>query len=175
MVTRQESKQIVDFVIRELYKRRFSYVTDGKVDLSLSSVGTISGATVGGQIAGGAIYDSHINIDAKVQSTKIKVVDTNNVFVNNNVEDVLYELFSIVDTLPFIELVDTPNGYPIWFPWAGKVPVVNTAGTALEWKPLDYIEGGLFTDTINGGAVSKRSYVDGGTFVGYEIIDGGSF
>lgn len=175
MITRRESKQIVDFVIRELYKRRFSYVTDGKVDLSLSSVGTISGAMAGGQIADGAIYDNHINIDAEISDTKIKVVDTNDVFANNGLDEVLYELFLVIDTLTFVDLVDTPNGYPIWFPWAGKVPAVNMAGTALEWKPLDYIDGGLFTDTINGGAVSKRSYVDGGTFVGYEIIDGGSF
>jgi len=33
MITRQEAKQIVDFVIRELNRRQFAYITDGRLDL----------------------------------------------------------------------------------------------------------------------------------------------
>lgn len=118
MITRQESRQIIDFVIRELKRQQAAYITDRKIDFAKSSVGSIA----------------------------------------------------------FIRLVDTPNSYPtVWFPWAGKVPTVNTVGTALEWKPIDYIDGGEFTDTHEGTVESHREYVDGGAFVGYEIIDGGSF
>ncbi len=74
MITKREAKEIVDWVIQEINKRRFPYVTDGKLDLSKTSVGTVSGTqTSGGQIADGAIYDRHVHPNAAIQGTKIQL------------------------------------------------------------------------------------------------------
>ncbi len=74
MITRKEAKEIIDFVLREVYRRGFPYVTDGKIDLTKTIVGPISGTqTYGGGIADGAIWDRHIHDNADIQGTKIRL------------------------------------------------------------------------------------------------------
>lgn len=74
---RREAKEIVDWVIAEIYKNRFSYVTDGRLDLSKSHIGTISGTqTYGGPIAAGAIWDRHVQLNADIAGTKIRQATT---------------------------------------------------------------------------------------------------
>jgi hypothetical protein len=75
MVNSREAKQIVDFVIREIHKRQFPFLTDGKVDLTLTTVGTISGgtSTTGGQIGNYSIYDRHVNPNADIRGTKVRI------------------------------------------------------------------------------------------------------
>jgi len=76
-ITRREAKEIVDWVIQEIMRRRFPYVTDGKLDLSKSPVGTVSGTqTSGGPIAESAIWDRHVAPDADIRGTKIRVATT---------------------------------------------------------------------------------------------------
>lgn len=74
MITRQEAKQIVDYVVQEIRRRQFPYVTDGKVDLSKTTVGIVTGgtSTSGGQIDEGAIYDRHVNNNADIRGTKVR-------------------------------------------------------------------------------------------------------
>jgi hypothetical protein len=75
MITQREAKQIVDFVIQELKKRQYAYTTDGRLDLSSSSVGGVGGGTTitGGQIKNNVIYDRHINTNADIRGTKVRV------------------------------------------------------------------------------------------------------
>ncbi len=74
---RREAKEIVDWVIAEIYKNRFSYVTDGRLDLSKSHIGTISGTqTYGGPIAAGAIWDRHVQLNADIAGTKVRQATT---------------------------------------------------------------------------------------------------
>jgi|GEM_PF-4503355 len=260
MITRRESKEIVDWVVSEIRRRSYSYVTDGKLDLSKGGYGggTISGTeTAGGDIANGAIWNRHVNPNADIEGTKIRlattvqrgtvrlandletasgialqpndsrvhsitvsdsvehdvryftqsqllsgvldayydnryytqetinsvdgatlvgVKDIHNVFSGTNVEDVLYELLLRLGAQTIIDLTDTPSEYPSkWFPWKGKVLAVNRECNELEWKPNDYIDGGNFDDDYVGATNSTRSYIDGGSFTGYEIINGGTF
>jgi len=74
MITQREAKQIVDFVINELKKRQYSYTTDGRLDLSSSSVGGVGGTPItGGQIKINSIYDRHVNTNADIRGTKVRV------------------------------------------------------------------------------------------------------
>jgi len=74
---RREAKEIVDWVISEIMKRRFPYVTDGRLDLSKSPVGTISGTmTSGGPISDSAIWDRHVAPNADIRGTKIRIATT---------------------------------------------------------------------------------------------------
>ncbi len=74
---RREAKEIVDWVIAEIYKNRFSYVTDGRLDLSKSNVGAISGTqNYGGPIAAGAIWDRHVQLNADIAGTKVRQATT---------------------------------------------------------------------------------------------------
>jgi len=259
VITRREAKDIVDWVVSELHRRSFAYATDGKLDLGKGGYGggTISGTpTSGGDIANGAIWDRHVNNNADVRGTKIRVAttsergtvrladnlenaagiaiqptddrihnttasgatehdsryftqdqllggeldsyydsryytqiilgsggasligveDAHNVFDGGNVEEVLYELLLKLGAQTIVDLMDTPDSYPTkWVPWYGKVLAINRLGDELEWKPKDYIDGGYFVDAYEGITSSKRSYVDGGSFTGYELIDGGTF
>ncbi len=74
---RREAKEIVDWVIAEIYKNRFAYVTDGRLDLSKSHIGAISGTqTYGGPIAAGAIWDRHVELNADIAGTKVRQATT---------------------------------------------------------------------------------------------------
>jgi hypothetical protein len=74
MITRKEAKEIIDFVLSEVYKKGFPYITDGKIDLSKTVVGPISGTqSYGGGIADGAIWDRHVHPNADIQGTKIRL------------------------------------------------------------------------------------------------------
>ncbi len=74
---RREAKEIVDWVIAEIYKNRFSYVTDGRLDLGKAHLGTISGTqTHGGPIAAGAIWDRHVHVNADIAGTKVRQATT---------------------------------------------------------------------------------------------------
>lgn len=77
MITRREAKEIVDWVVSEILKRRFPYVTDGKLDLSKSPVGAISGTQLsGGPIGDGAIWNRHVHPNADIRGTKVRVATT---------------------------------------------------------------------------------------------------
>ena len=77
MISRREAKELVDWVVQEIMRRRFPYVTDGRLDLSKSPVGTISGTqTSGGPIADSAIYDRHVAPNADIRGTKVRVATT---------------------------------------------------------------------------------------------------
>lgn len=77
MITRREAKEIVDWVISEIMRRRFPYVTDGKLDLSKSPVGQVMGTeTSGGAIGDGAIWNRHVHADADIRGTKVRVATT---------------------------------------------------------------------------------------------------
>lgn len=81
-ITRREAKEIVDYVVREVHKRSFVFSTDGKVDLSKSVIGTVSGTLdYGGTIANAAIYDRHVHPSANITGTKIQQATTSNVGV----------------------------------------------------------------------------------------------
>lgn len=76
-ITRKEAKEIVDWVLSEVYKRRFPYITDGKIDLTKTISAPISGTqTYGGSIADGAIWNRHIADGADIDGTKVKVATT---------------------------------------------------------------------------------------------------
>ncbi len=76
-ITKREAKEIVDWVVSEIQRKGFIYLTDGKIDLSKSSVGTLSGnATLGGRIADGAVWDRHVAGEADIRGTKIRVATT---------------------------------------------------------------------------------------------------
>lgn len=209
MITRQEAKQIVDFVISELKRRQFGYITDGKMDFTKTTIGLITGgtSTSGGQISDEAIFDRHVNPAADIRGTKVRyatlveggvqtlaykqqelnsllpgsgasligVADASGVFIGTNVEDVLYELFLAVGAVTFIALTDTPDGYTNPWSMIGRVPVINKIENGLEFKPVSYIDGGAFTDTYEGAKDTHHSPVDGGSFTGNEIVDGGTF
>lgn len=125
-------------------------------------------------------YDDRYYLQSRLGSTEgaslVGVEDTHSVFSSDNVEDVLYELVLKLGAQTVIELLDTPDSYPTkWFPWYGNVLAVNRDGNELIWRPKDYIDGGNFMDKYQGSIQSHCSYVDGGSFTGYEVIDGGTF
>jgi len=209
MITRREAKEIVDWVVSEIMRRRFPYVTDGKLDLSKSPVGTISGTqTSGGPIADGAIWNRHVHSNADIQGTKVRVAttlergtvklgtggeavvptmsgllatasglgasligieDSHDVFVSEDVESALYELYTQTST--FIALTDTPSSYTNRFP---QVPTINEAEAGLEWRPVDYYDGEDIAEDYAGATEIKREFVDGGSATGNNILDGGN-
>lgn len=121
-------------------------------------------------------YYRQVILNSISGASLIGVEDSHEVFTGANVEDVLYELVLKLGAQTILDLLDTPDEYPTkWFPWYGAGLAMNRAGTALIWRPKDYIDGGGFTDTYEGAKASKLEYVDAGSFTGYEIIDGGSF
>ena len=126
MITRQESKQIVDFVIREITRRQFAYVTDGRLDLGLPT---------------GGFYGS-----GQLANTRFS-------------------------TYPrFVPHFEQP------FDIVGRFPVVNYRVNGVEWRPLDYVDGGGFIMSYESTRPSTRSEIDGGTFVDtIELLDGGAF
>jgi len=76
-ITKREAKEIVDWVVSELHRKGFLYLTDGKVDLSKVRVGTISGtASLGGRISDGAIWNRHVAEDADIRGTKVRIATT---------------------------------------------------------------------------------------------------
>lgn len=52
MITRQESKQIIDFVVREMNRRLFAFITDGRIDL---------GQPMGGYFGSGQLAITRLN------------------------------------------------------------------------------------------------------------------
>ena len=126
MINRQEAKQIVDFVIREINRRQFAYITDGRIDL---------GQPMGGYYGSGQLSITRLSSHPRL-----------------------------------VPHFDSP------FDIFGRFPSVNVANNGVEWKPLDYIDGGAFTSVFEGTRVSSRSEVDGGTFIHTaELVDGGAF
>lgn len=78
-ITRREAKEIVDWVVSEVTRRSFAYSTDGKLDFGKGRIGggTISGTpTIGGDIANGAIWNRHVNANADIQGTKVRIATT---------------------------------------------------------------------------------------------------
>jgi len=209
MLTRRESKQIVDWVVQEFLKRRFPYVTDNKLDLSKSPVGTVSGTqTYGGSIANGAIWDRHINQNADIRGTKVRVAtlsergtvklgtggeaevptmsglesteenfgasligvhDAEGDFSGTDVEAVLHEIFEVIGAITFLDLIDTPDSY--WNKYR-QVPTVNEAEVGLEWRPVEYYDGGGINETYSGAVEVDRTAVDGGSATMDDILDG---
>ena len=126
MINRQEAKQIVDFVIREINRRQFAYITDGRIDL---------GQPMGGYYGSGQLAITRLSHHPRLVP-------------------------------PF----DKP------FDIIGRFPVVNYKVDGVEWRQLDYIDGGGFTMNYESTRPSTRSEVDGGTFVDtIELLDGGAF
>ncbi len=231
-LTRREAKEIVDWVIQEILRRRFPYVTDGKLDLSKTSVGTVSGTpTAGGNIADGAIYDRHVHPNADIQGTKVRLAttlergtvelaealevasglalqandprlhdtvpsgsaehdarysstssglgasligvhDAEGDFVSEDVEAALHELIDIIEALTFLDLTDTPSYYANRYK---QVPTVNETESGLEWRPVDYYDGGEFDETYSGALPVNRNQreADGGSATMHDILDGG--
>jgi hypothetical protein len=231
-LTRREAKEIVDWVIQEILKRRFPYVTDGKLDLSKTSVGTLSGTqTTGGQIADGAIWDRHVHPNADIRGTKVRVATTaergtvelaehmeaasgialqaddprlhdtvpsgsaehdarysstasgygasligvydgEDEFVSEDVEAALHELLAIINALTFLDLVDTPASY---FNKAKQVPTIDESEAGLEFRPVDYYDGGNIDETYSGALAINRNQreADGGSATTDGILDGG--
>lgn len=144
MITRRESKEIIDFVIREIRRQTFSYVTDGKVDFSKITIGTISGMQYsGGQMSNGAVWNRHVATNADIRGTKVRIATTSErgtaEFAEHNEE--MAGLAVQADDprlLPsggdfgFIDLPDTPNSYATY---SGYTVKVNDAEDALEWVP----------------------------------------
>jgi len=177
MITKREAKEIVDWVVREITRRNFSYVTDGRLDLSKSPVGAISGTqTSGGPIADGAIWNRHVHPNADIRGTKVRIAttaergtvqlgtdgvalvptmsgllatasglgasligieDSPDVFVSEDVEAVLHELYDKIVAIAFLDLTDTPSNYTNRFP---QVPTITEAEAGLEWRPVDYYD-----------------------------------
>lgn len=75
MINKREAKQIIDFVIREIKKSQFPYTTDGRIDFNRTTAGSIGGGTsiTGGQLGNEIIYNRHVNPNADIDGTKIKV------------------------------------------------------------------------------------------------------
>jgi len=231
-LTRREAKEIVDWVIQEILRRRFPYVTDGKLDLSKTSVGTVSGTpTAGGNIADGAIYDRHVHPNADIQGTKVRLAttlergtvelaealevasglalqandprlhdtvpsgsaehdarygstssglgasligvhDAEGDLVSEDVEAALHELVDIIEALTFLDLTDTPSYYANRYK---QVPTVNETESGLEWRPVDYYDGGDIEEAYSGALPVNRNQreADGGSATMHEILDGG--
>lgn len=73
-ITRREARELVDWVLREISRKQFPYITDSKLDLTKSMVGTISGTqTSGGPIADSAIWNRHVAPNADIQGTKVRI------------------------------------------------------------------------------------------------------
>jgi hypothetical protein len=175
MISRKEAKEIVDWVLQEVYKKRFPYITDGKIDLTKTVVGPISGTqSYGGAIADGAIWDRQVNSAAAVQAYKIAVSDPSGYFSGDNVQDVLYELFLAIGAVTFIGLTDTPSQYTAAWSHKGWIPVINQAENGLEFKPLTYYDGGGFSEACAGAVEVNGPVADGGSFTDNIILDGGN-
>jgi len=209
-ITRQEAKQIVDWVIREIKKRQFPYVTDGKIDYSKVGVGTISGtaSSPDDPIADGAVYNRHINPNAQIEGSKVKVATTTELgvvkladegeavvptssglgstasgygasligvydpqgdFTKDDVEAALHELFAIIGALTFLDLNDTPSSY--WNRYT-QVPTIRDDEAGLEWRPVDYYDGGGIDETYSGAVEVDRTAADGGSATMNDILDG---
>jgi len=204
MITKQEAKQIVDWVINEIRRRQFGYLTGGKIDFYKPTVGQIGGgtSTSGGQIKEGAIYDRHINDDADIRGTKVRyatlaeegvqilgytqdelnstltgsgaslvgVEDSGGHFVGDNVEAVLSELFAAIGAVTFLDLIDTPSSYSNKYP---QVPTITESEAGLEFRPVDYYDGGSISEDYAGATMLKRVFVDGGAATMNDTLDGG--
>lgn len=143
MVSKRESKQIIDYVNRVVKNAQFPFVTDSKIDFNKASVGTISGTTAGGQISDGAVYNRHVNPAADIRGTKIKEATTlerGTVKLAGNMETVSGEVVESTDyrlTNTFDSLFDTPSGY---VGYAHKLLTVNDNEDGLEYADKFLIE-----------------------------------
>ncbi len=61
MLTRRETQQIVNWVLREIQKRNYPLSTDNKIDLSLATTGKIRGGTIRGLGVGASAYVADIS------------------------------------------------------------------------------------------------------------------
>jgi hypothetical protein len=72
----------------------------------------------------------------------IGISDPSGYFTGTDVQAALYELFvGAVST--FLELLDTPSSYANRF---AQVPTINNDEAGLEWRPVDYYDGGLIVN-----------------------------
>lgn len=187
MLTRAESRQIVDFVIREIRKHQSTFVTDGRIDLSKSSVGSILGTISGGAISPGAVWNYHINPNADIQGTKIRVAtdsERGTVVLGEAGDGTVPTVDQLTDAIAaglsnFLSLLDTPST----FRQVGLVPTIDTNEAALEWKPVTYVDGRKMNEGYEGAidiAVlnPERDFTNGivgGTFTMNQTLNGGSF
>jgi len=70
---REDAKEIHRFIIDTVKKEKFAFVTDGKLDLSSSTVG-------------------------QLLARKVIIVDTGGMYNSNNVEDALQEMVTVIET-----------------------------------------------------------------------------
>lgn len=70
----------------------------------------------------------------------------------------------------FLELIDTPSSYDNRYP---QVPTINEDESALEWRPVDYYDGGSISEEYTGAEEIKREFIDGGTITMNNIVNGG--
>ena len=137
MLTKQESRQIIEFVKREIRKNQFGYLTDGKIDFYRSSVGQISGGNWSGILADGSIYNRHISTNADIAGTKIRIAtvsDRGTVQLANNLEESAGKAVQSDDdrlTNTFLSLFDSPETYS---GYANNIIVINSSESGIEFS-----------------------------------------
>jgi hypothetical protein len=173
-ITRREALEIVDFVMRELNKRLYPSMTDGRLDLTKTTGGTVSGtADYGGSIAGGAIYDRQVHPNADIIGTKIRIATTT--------ERGTVELAEYGETASGLAVQsDDPRLYTI--SGAGNVYVTESGMIRTISGSDSFLTLTDTPDTYSGGAykvVTVKSGEDGleftnlsGVYLPYSAFDG---
>jgi len=198
MITKQEAKQIVDWVINEIRRRQFGYLTGGKIDFYKPTVGQIGGgtSTSGGQIKEGAIYDRHVNDDADIRGTKVRYATK----VEEGVQILGYTQDELNSTLfgsgASLIGVEDPSGYftgenveavlAELFTAIGAITFIDLVDTPNQYTALWSHKGWIpVIDNAQAGLEFKPvHYIDGGAFtddyagvvvINDTPIDGGAF
>ncbi len=101
----------------------------------------------------------------------IGVSDGEGDFAGEEVEAVLHELFAALGATTFLALTDSPSSYENRYP---QVPTINEAEDGVEWRPVDYYDGGDITEDYAGAKdVNRTAVADGNSATMNDTLDGG--